>query len=223
MTKNILVIAAHPDDEVLGCGGAIARHVANGDMVSVCYMTNGISARGNIDSSEITQRQKAANNAIEILGIEEKFQFDFPDNQMDTVSLLEVTQAVESVIDKTKPEIIYTHFAYDLNIDHRIVHQAVLTAARPQSSSPIKSIFYFEVLSSTEWNFSSEQAFRPNYIVDISQYWLKKLAALKAYHSEMREYPHSRSYKALEALSILRGATNGVEMAEGFVAFQKCI
>ena len=223
MKSSILVVVAHPDDEVLGCGGTIARHVANGDMVSVCYMTNGISARGNIDSSEITQRQKAANNAIEILGIKEKFQFDFPDNQMDTVSLLEVTQAVESVIDKTKAEIIYTHFAYDLNIDHRVVHQAVLTAARPQPSSSIKSIFCFEVLSSTEWNFSSEQVFRPNYIVDISQHWPKKFEALEAYHAEMRPFPHSRSYKALEALSILRGATNGVEMAEGFVAFQRCI
>ncbi|MDO6507257.1 PIG-L deacetylase family protein [Colwellia sp. 4_MG-2023] len=216
--KSVLVVAAHSDDEALGCGGTIAKHIAQGDQVTVAFMTNGVASR--LDTPEhntnATKRESAAQLALKALGVSNFHQFDFPDNKMDTVALLEVTQAIESVISACKPDTIYTHFGHDLNIDHRITHKAVMTACRPQSWSSVKKILSFEVLSSTEWNSPSINAFQPHYIVDISNYWNKKLAALKCYEDEMRDFPHSRSYQCVEALAILRGATHGFEKAEAF-------
>ena len=212
--RNVLVVAAHSDDEVLGCGGTIAKHIANGDKVTVMYMTDGVSSRALNEGAE--GRENASFNAMNILGVQDIRQSAFPDNKMDSVPLLDVVKDIELVIDDIKPQIIYTHFAHDLNIDHRVTHSAVMTACRPQSCSSITKILSFEVLSSTEWNSHSITPFTPNYIIDISSFWDKKLAALKCYDCEMRPFPHSRSYKCVEALAILRGATHGVNKAEAF-------
>lgn len=216
MTDKVLVVAAHPDDEVLGCGGTIAWHIANGDQVSVAFMTEGVASRVMVNDVDGEQRAGAAANAMEMLGVNDVRQFDFPDNKMDSVSLLDVVQIVEKVIQDITPSIIYTHFAHDLNVDHRITHSAVMTACRPQSCSSVKKILSFEVLSSTEWSSVSQPAFLPQYIVDISSYWNKKLQALRCYHEEMRPFPHSRSYECIEALATLRGATQGMKKAEAF-------
>lgn len=217
MSEIILIVAAHADDETLGCGGTIAKHVDNGDIVYVIFMTDGVSSRADVDfSGKIVERGCAADKALSILGVKGIHQFNFPDNKMDTVALLDVTQALEKVISEIQPSIIYTHFRNDLNIDHQVTHQAVMTVCRPQSWSSVKKILSFEVLSSTEWNSTTLPQFTPNYIVDISKFWHKKLAALKFYEDEMRKYPHSRSYKCVEALAVLRGATNGFEKAEAF-------
>lgn len=215
MNKSILVIAAHADDEVLGCAGTIAKHVAQGDNVEVIFLTNGVSSR-NIDQQAINIRQQATQQAMQVLGIKAIHQADFPDNQLDTVSLLSVVQYIEPIIQQLKADRIYTHYAHDLNIDHRICHQAVMTACRPQFGHSVKSILSFEVLSSTEWNSPSLPIFTPQYINNIDIYWQKKKQALLCYQEELREFPHSRSIECIEALATLRGATNGFKKAEAF-------
>lgn len=216
MNKAVLVIAAHPDDESIGCGGTIAKHVLAGDDVAVVFMTNGESSRENTISANITNRSKDCDEALKVLGINNVLNFDFPDNMMDQVPLLEVTKSIETAIYKFKPSIVYTHFAEDLNVDHRITHQAVMTACRPQSWSPVKSIYCFEVLSATEWNSNTKSKFNPNRFVDISDVWPTKLLALDKYSKELRPFPHSRSIETIEALSIYRGATVGLKKAEAF-------
>lgn len=216
--KKILVVAAHPDDEALGCGGAIARHTSLGEHVFVLFMTDGESSR-NISkdlNKKISNRNGAAQEALKVLGVTNHKFLNFPDNKMDTVPLLEIVKAVEEVLEEFKPNIIYTHFRNDLNIDHQITNQAVLTAARPQPDCYVKKILSFEILSSSEWNSCSLFQFQPQYIVDISGFWEKKVKALNCYHDELRSFPHSRSIKALESLATLRGATNGIEKAEAF-------
>jgi LmbE family N-acetylglucosaminyl deacetylase len=215
--KRILVVVAHADDETLGCGGTIARHVANGDEVGVVFMTDGVSSRDagdNITACEV--RSSAADLALDVLGVKDRFKFRFPDNKMDSVPLLDVVQSLESILEKYQAEVIYTHFSHDLNIDHRITNQAVLTACRPQKCCPVKEIYSFEVVSATEWNSKSSSQFMAQKIVDIEFFWDKKLAALKCYSDELRPYPHSRSLECVEAQSILRGCQYGFKKAEAF-------
>jgi len=216
MNKVVLVIAAHPDDEVLGCGGTIAKHVLAGDDVAIVFMTNGESSRQSTVSDNITSRSKACGEALKILGIKYVMNFDFPDNMMDQVPLLKVTKSIETAIERFTPSIVYTHFSEDLNVDHRITHQAVMTACRPQAWSPVQSIYCFEVLSATEWNSYTKSKFNPNKFVDVSDVWPIKLSALDKYSKELRPFPHSRSIETIEALSIYRGATVGLKKAEAF-------
>jgi len=214
--RKILVIVAHADDEALGCGGTILKHIDNGDSVHVMFMTNGISARINNENNAEEVRNTAMKKAMHTLGVHHYHTFDFPDNKMDTVPLLDVVQKIEPIISNFQPDTIYTHFLHDLNIDHQITHQAVMTACRPIKGSSIQRIFSFEVLSSTEWNSVSHSQFKAQYIVDITPFWQQKMQALSCYNKELRAFPHSRSIECIEALAILRGATNGLEKAEAF-------
>ena len=218
MAENVLVIAAHADDDVIGCAGTIARHIEKGDIVNVAFMTDGVSSRkGGATKQEITARKNCAVQTSIILGTKEPTFFDFPDNRMDSVDFLDIIQSIEDLIIKKKPTIIYTHFSGDLNVDHHLTHRAVLTACRPQSNSTVTEIYCFEVLSSTEWNSVTSPHFIPNVFVNISDYWDRKLEVLKVYERELRESPHSRSYQCLKALSVYRGETNGFDFAEAFV------
>lgn len=217
--NKILVVAAHSDDEALGCGGTIARHAAEGDKVHVIYMTDGVSARpeqkGHIEQQV---RNDAALKACQILGVEKSYQFNFPDNQMDSVPLLSLTQAIESIVSTYKPNIIYTHHHGDLNIDHQLTLQATLTACRPQPESSVEKILSFEVPSSTEWNSPySKNTFSPNCFIDVSKYMDTKLAALLAYEEEMRSPPHSRSLANISNTAKVRGHSIGVNSAEAFM------
>jgi len=224
---QILIIAAHPDDEVLGCGGTIAKHLQNGDEVHVLILAEGVTSRDEVReresrAGELSQLAQAAQEAGRILGVKSVELYDFPDNRMDSVDLLDVVKVVERAIDKYKPDMVYTHHAGDVNIDHRIVHQAVVTACRPLPGRCVKTLLFFEVPSSTEWQTpGSAPAFLPNYFVDISDCLDKKLQALKAYESEMRPWPHPRSFQAAEHLARWRGSMVGVEAAEGFVLGRK--
>lgn len=222
MNKKILVVAAHPDDEILGCGATMAKHIKNGDEVSVLILAEGITSRDpkrnrNASKNDLTALKRASINANKLLGVHLLTHHDFPDNRMDTSALLDVIKTIESHIDKTKPEIIYTHFAGDLNIDHRIVNQAVVTACRPMPSQIVKTLLFFEVPSSTEWQINGfHQGFSPNWLVDVSDTIHLKMDALAAYKSELRPWPHARSLKAVEHLARWRGANIGVEAAEAF-------
>jgi LmbE family N-acetylglucosaminyl deacetylase len=148
---------------------------------------------------------------------------DLPDNRLDSVPLLDITQRVEALIERYQPDTVLTHHAGDLNIDHRRVHQAVMTACRPQSDHPVRTILCFEVASSTEWQVSGGgEAFVPNWFEEITGTLPQKLKALGAYAMEMRDWPHARSTEAVEHLARWRGATVGVEAAEAFMV-ARCI
>lgn len=217
MSNVVLIVAAHTDDEALGCGGTIARHVAEGDMVYAVFMADGVSSRTQADQNDLVNRNIAAENARKILGIRENFYLGLPDNRLDSLPLIEVIQHLESIIRKLQPNIIYTHHHGDLNIDHRITHQAVLTACRPIPGSSVQGIYAFEVMSSTEWSTPMAEPFVPNHYVDISRQLDMKLAALRAYQLEMRETPHSRSIEHLAHLARHRGYAVGIEAAEAFI------
>ncbi len=212
--NTVLVVAAHSDDEALGCAGTIAKHVDNGDDVFVVFMTDGVAARGS--DKGIDMRHAASEAALSLLGVKKAFRFDFPDNQMDSVPLLSVAKQIEAVVSEVSPNIVYTHFSGDLNVDHQITHKAVMTACRPQAWCSVKEIYCFEVLSATEWNSKSAPAFLPQKIVDITKQWDRKLVALACYKEEMRAAPHSRSIESVNALACIRGACHGLTMAEAF-------
>ena len=220
--KTILVISAHPDDEVLGCGGTIAKHVYDGNEVHVLILAEGVTSRDDKRDrkrreQDIRKLKDMANEAHKILGICSTKLLDFPDNRMDSVDLLDVIKVIENKISEINPEIIYTHHSNDLNVDHRITHQAVFTACRPEPGAIVKKIYCFEVPSSTEWEaHMAKTPFMPNTFVDISDTLEQKLDALKAYKSEMKPWPHSRSIKAVAHLARWRGASVGFEAAEAF-------
>ncbi len=219
MTKKILVVAAHTDDEALGCGGTIAKHVAAGDIVYALFMTDGVASRATPEG-EAERRGEAAAAAARILGLRESVQLAFPDNRMDSVALLDIVQAVEEVVRKLQPEIIYTHHAGDLNVDHRVTHEAVMTVCRPLPGSSVKEIYAFEVLSSTEWASPAQKPFLPNVYVDISAFVEVKRRALEAYADEMRAAPHSRNPAHVKSLGEHRGNTVGTTAAEAFEAIR---
>ena len=221
MSKVVLVVAAHTDDEVLGCGGTIARHVAEGDEVCVAFMADGVSSRLSATSAEHELRSAAAEGARKILGMHKNFYLNFPDNRLDSIPLLDIVRKLELVINEIQPEIVYTHHCGDLNIDHRITSQAVMTACRPVPESSIREIYAFEIMSSTEWNHSASCSFIPNTFVNISDYWGRKQKALEAYQLEMRPTPHSRSIEHLKSLAEHRGYSVGVRCAESFVLVKK--
>lgn len=223
MANCVLVVAAHTDDEALGCGGTIARHVAEGDTVYAVFMADGVTSREGSVQDELIGRNAAAESVREILGIKENFYLNFPDNRMDSIPLVDVVQKLEPIIDKLQPNIVYTHHHGDLNVDHRITHQAVMTACRPQPGSRVRAIYAFEVMSSTEWATPTAEPFLPNYFVDISKYLQKKNDVLNAYHMEMREVPHSRSAEHLITLACHRGQSVGVLVAEAFMSIRVVI
>lgn len=216
--KTVLVVAAHPDDEALGCGGTLAKWVSQGTDIHLLFFTNGVGARGSDKGSQ--QRNASLHNFAQEIGIKSYECLDFPDNQMDSVPLLDCVKPIERKIAEIKPDTILTHHAGDLNIDHRICHQAVLTACRPLPNFCVKTIMAFEVLSSTEWG---TVPFVPNVFVDISDFMDKKLQSLRHYNQEMRPAPHARSYENIKSLATFRGHSVGVNYAEGFMIIKKAL
>jgi len=220
MCKTVLIVAAHSDDEALGCAGTMAKHVAAGDQVHVLFMTDGVGSR-NGAKSDVNDRISSAEKAANILGVISMQNLNFPDNKMDTVPLLGVTQAVESKITEIQPAIIYTHHVGDLNIDHHVTHKAVMTACRPQPDFCVKEIYAFEVLSSTEWQTPGIMLFSPNVFVDISEYMEIKRKVLDVYSYEMHDAPHSRSIENMICHASVRGHGVGVNYAEAFISLRE--
>ena len=214
--QTILVVAAHSDDEVLGCGGTLLKHVSRGDEVHVMFLTNGVGARGSDDGANA--RSTACKNVMTKAGFTSFRQLDYPDNQLDKIALLEIVKVVEVAIDEINPTIIYTHFKGDLNIDHRICSAAVSTACRPLPKTGHFQIFAFEVLSSTEWSTSDN--FKPSHFVNIEEFLDAKLSLMRLYEDEIRSFPHPRSLEAIDALAKWRGLTSGFLAAEAFVSMQ---
>lgn len=215
--KKILVIVAHPDDELLGCGGTLEKLTPN-NKVYVFILGGGITSRKVQDAKAQLQKLKEnAINAQKILGIESCEFRDLPDNNFDKITLLEIIKTVGSYIDKINPDVIFTHHHSDLNIDHRLTFQAVLTHCRPQPNFKHPDIYCFEIPSSTDWQvLTGENMFKPNVFINISDTIEKKIEALKHYKSEMREYPHSRSLKSVKIMAQDWGRKVGKEYAEAF-------
>jgi LmbE family N-acetylglucosaminyl deacetylase len=219
VTKKILIIAAHPDDEVLGCGGTITRLVKEKNEAYTLILGEGITSRDDRRErekreAEITQLKKQIQEANAVIGIKEVFPYDFPDNRFDSVPLLDIVKVIETIKNKIKPDIVFTHAEQDLNIDHQITYRAVLTAVRPIAGEIVKEIYSFEVLSSTEWNFPIR--FSPDVFIDISETIDIKLAAMEKYRSELREYPHPRSIKGIRLNAEHWGMKTGLKYAEAF-------
>ena len=214
--NKILVVAAHPDDEILGVGGTILKHARRGDSVYLLILGDGVTSRG-AGSLEMKKRAIQAAAAAKILGVKNFFLEKLPDNKFDSVALLTIVRKVEKVLYKIKPEIVYTHFGDDLNIDHRLTFQAVLTACRPQPKFFVKQILAFETLSSTEWQAKQKKKlFCPSEYNDIGEFIGKKIEAMAIYGDELRKYPHPRSKEGIEILARYRGLEVGYKYAEAF-------
>jgi len=219
---KVLVVAAHPDDEAAGAGCAIARHVAAGDAVSTMFLTDGVSARAAARDADATARRRCAEKAAQILGYHDLHFHSFPDNGMDTVPLLDVARAIEKVAADVDPDIVYTHHAGDLNVDHKIALRAALTCFRPLPASKVKRILAFEVPSATGWDFDAP-AFTPNVFLNAEGFLVKKLDALDAYEAEVRPFPHARSRMSLEARAVAWGSQVGIVAAEPFVLIRELL
>ena len=224
MSQRMLVIAAHPDDEVLGCGGTIAKYAQKGEEIYVEILGEGITSRyeeckkGEL-KRELQNLRKNALEASKVLGVKRVSFHKFPDNRFDSVDRLKIIKVIEESIKKIKPDIVFTHHRGDLNIDHRRTFDAVMVATRPtgKNSVSVKKILSFEVPSSTEWQVpASEYYFMPNVFVDVDGTLEKKLEAMKAYQSEIREYPHPRSLEGIKILAKMRGLAVGKNVCEAF-------
>ena len=220
--ETIAVIAAHPDDEVLGFGGIIARTASSGGEAHILIMATGIAARGKAGAAAIKALREQGRRAAKVLGAASIEFLDFPDNRMDTVPLLDVVQSVERYLEKICAETVFTHHAGDLNVDHQITARAALTAFRPTPGAIVRRLYAGEVLSSSEYA-APEDRFRPNTYIDVGASLAKKCAALACYTGELRGWPHPRSAEAVEALAKLRGSECGREAAEAFILVRETI
>jgi LmbE family N-acetylglucosaminyl deacetylase len=216
---KILIIAPHPDDEVLGCGGTIAKHTKQGDEVYLCIVTKAYVP----DWSEefLKNRPKEIEKANKILGIEKTYFLDYPTVKLDTIPQKELNEAISKVVNEVKPDIVYIPHKGDLNKDHRLVFESSLVATRPINHK-VKRILSYETLSETEWGQTIEP-FIPSVYVDISETFEKKIEAMKAYESELKQYPHPRSSEIVEALAKKRGSEVGVKFAEAFILIREII
>ncbi len=218
MTKKILIVAAHPDDEVLGCFATVAKLIREGYKAYTLILSCGKSSRGKVKQEEYDILQQEMIAANKLIGISEVFCEKFPDNAFDSVSILEIVKKIEYYKSKLNPDIIFTHHEGDMNIDHQITHKAVLTATRPMEGEPVKTIYAMEVPSSTEWNsFCARHVFIANVFFDVSDTINEKVKAMSLYKSELRQYPHPRSLQYIENLSKLSGAKVGLKYSENFI------
>lgn len=213
-SKSIAVIAAHPDDETLGMGGTIKLLSAKGNKVSVLFLTNGVSARDNL-REDAESRKRSCISALKVLGCDNYEFGNFPDNALDSVPRISIIKFIENFLVTSKASIVFTHFPKDLNIDHQIAASSTLVACRPKSHSQVNSLYFFEVASSTGWNFG-EATFDPRIFIDVDSSMKSKIQALMEYSVELDDFPNARSILAIEALARVRGSSAGMKNSEAF-------
>jgi LmbE family N-acetylglucosaminyl deacetylase len=220
---NVLVVAAHPDDELLGCGATAARLVREGHSVFFAILGEGItsrhSSRERADPEALRNLRACSQRVADLLGVKELFLHGLPDNRFDSLPLLDVIKVVEELIERCHPGAIYTHHGGDLNVDHQVVSRAVLTATRPVEGHPVRELYMFEISSSTEWAFQQlSPVFKPNVFVNVEDTLSLKLEGMRQYESEIRKSPHPRSREALTAIAQRWGSLAGCKAAEAFEA-----
>jgi len=224
---KVLVVAAHPDDEVLGCGATMAKMAAGGDEVFLAILGEGVTsryaAREAADQKLILELRKTAEKVRGLLGAKKLYPFDFPDNRFDTVPLINIIKTIEGLIKEIEPQTVFTHHPSDLNIDHAITHRAVLTATRPLIGCPVKEIYAFEIPSSTEWSFGQFGSFQPDTFCNVESTLEMKIRAMGLYETERREFPHPRSPEALEAIAQRWGSVVGLRYAEAFETIRRLL
>ena len=224
---KILVIAAHPDDEVYGMGGTIAKFASQGNEVSVLIVTDGCTAqyRNNENLSTILKtKYNEAEKANNILGVKKIYFGDLPDMRLDNTDHIKINNIIEETVEKIKPELVFTHFYGDVNVDHQYVYKSTLVAVRPTPNQSVKELYCYRVPSSTEWSPQIvSSSFFSNVIIDISDFSLKKSEAINQYQTEIRNYPHPRSVKYVEKLDCATGLKYGIGSAEEFMLLRKII
>ena len=215
--SRVLVLAAHPDDEVLGMGGTIALHAAvRGDEVRIVCVTDGSSTQYPGDEALRERKNDEARRAARELGVEDYVHLDLPDMRLDTIPHVEVNRVVEEHVLGFRPEVVYTPHP-DVNRDHCALFDSVSVATRPIPSQPVRRVLTYAPTSSTEWTPAARNWFVPNWFVDVTETIERKLAAFACYETERRDYPHPRSERALRAHAEFFGASVGCECAEPFV------
>jgi LmbE family N-acetylglucosaminyl deacetylase len=218
--KRVLVIAAHPDDEVLGCGGTISKYLRRGCQFKVIFIAEGSSCRyidpGCAESvSAVALRTAQCKRALELLGINDYSFSDFPCGRLDQLPIIEINKVIEQAIRSFDPDTVLTHSAQDVNNDHRIVNRATLMATRPGAQNRVARVLAYEILSSSEWAFGD--SFVPNCFEDIDEKDLTvKIHSLAAYETEMRSYPWPRSEQGVRVQAMIRGMQAGVLLAEAY-------
>ncbi len=218
-SKKILIVAAHPDDEVLGCFGTVARLIEEGYEAYTLILGEGKTSRDEDrqvenKKDEIAILNNEIKNANNRIGIKKVFVESFPDNRFDSVDLLDIIKVISQVKDEVNPNIIFTHYEHDLNIDHQITYKAVITATRPMQDECVKEIYSFETLSSTEWNYPL--SFSPDTYFDIKDTLDAKVQAMKEYTSELCEFPHPRSLEGIQLNAKYQGMRVGKNAVEAF-------
>lgn len=214
--NRVLVIAAHPDDEVLGMGGTIAVHVDRGDVLRVLVVTDGSSAQYPGDEATRARKEEEARLAASELGIEDYVHLELPDMRLDTLAHVEVNNVVEEHVRDLSPQVVYT-VQPDVNLDHRVLFDSVAVATRPMPGQPVRRLLTYAPASSTEWTPAPVNWFVPNWFVDVTETLERKVAAFAHYETERREFPHPRSERAIRSAAAYHGASCGWEYAEPFV------
>ena len=212
--KNILILAPHADDEVLGCGATIAKHAANNDTVFIAIMTNASVGAPELYSQQAVEyTRNEALTAHKILGVHETFFFDFPAPRLETSASYQISNAIHEVLTAKQIEVLYLPFRGDAHKDHAVVFNAGLVAARPINGCTVKEIYAYETLSETEWPAPfGDDNFLPNYFINVSGFIEMKLKAMECFKSQLKTAPHPRSIEIIRSLSILRGSTVGFQI-----------
>lgn len=219
---NVVVVAAHPDDEILGPGATLAKHARAGDAVHAVVLAEGATSRYEAGMKE--SLHEAGDRAARAIGFASIRFESFPDQRLDSVPLIEITQRVEKILETLDPAVVYTHFGGDVNLDHGVVARAVLTACRPYRFPGLRRLAAFETPSSTEWGAPCEgSGFRPNLFVDVTSTLDAKIAAIECYESELRPYPHPRSARALRERAAYWGSVAGRAAVEPFMILREML
>lgn len=214
--RRILVVAAHPDDEILGMGGTIALHASRGDVVRILCLTDGSSSQYPGDDAVRAQKNEEALKAAEVLGVADYVHLSLPDMRLDTVPHVEINRAIEVQIEDVRPEIVYVVHP-DVNLDHRAAFDSAVVATRPTPGQSVRTLLTYAPTSSVEWTAPPTDWFFPTWHVDIGETLERKLEAFACYRTEQRDFPHPRSARAIRTRAEAVGAAVGCEYAEPFV------
>jgi len=212
---RVLIVSAHPDDETIGAGGTILRHADRGDELYWVVVTRAYNPPWT--DEQIRRAYDQVTEVKDLLGVAEVFRLDFPTVKLNTVPNMELTSALQKVVDQVRPEVVYTTPRDDLNMDHRIVHDATLVATRPLPGAPVRRVLSYEISPTCRYGLpSGGRTFQPNVFVDISAQLDRKLRVIEAYRTEIQQFPHPRSVRGLEMIARERGLSVGLEAAECF-------